>query len=786
MICVEVVVITNTADGSYDLSLQSEALIIRGGSAADAITAGSGADVITGGAGADAILGGAGADTITGSEGADSLLGGTGDDTLVAEGTDTLIDGGANTDTVQFGAAVATGDLADTELADVEVVVITNAGHAVYDLSAQTEALTIFGGGGNDTILVGSSLADTISGGAGDDIIAYGSSELFIALANDQVTDTIDGGTGTDTVRIAGGINIQDDDDLARAESIEALAAASGSSTVVHSVIINDNGRLNDVRRIDLSGSSAADATAVVTLTGVTRDMTLVGVAAGASTLTAGSGTDTLSGGTGNDKLFGADGNDTLVAGNGDDTLNGGSGTDSLNGGAGNDIYDFASSAEFIDNVSLNGVLDVFADASGTDTVRIMGAITVDGDDSLSGATNIEVLAAANSASASTHSIIVQNDAALGAIRTFDLSGSENSGSQATITLNSGITIGVTVIGVATGRSIITTEAGVDTVTGGTGNDTIATGEGNDTILAKDGIDILNGGDGNDLYLYETSAQFVNNAELAVVDTINEVAGLGSADVVRVTGGINISVGASLAKAEQVERLEAASQSGAITHAITINTDARLNDFRVIDLSGSSGATAQARVDLTGVTVGVTMVGTGGVDTLVGGGGFDTLTGGAGADRFGYRLDTDLGTSGLFNSTTNRGDTIIDFVSGTDDVRLTGSYLTGSMTGTTANDATSFAFGAGLDLDAAGTGTDTVLVFNGVTDQTSLSALQAAIGTITNETAGDERIFVFNGGSNAVMYKFTAITADNLLSANELQILANFNTTLGTGDFIFS
>jgi hypothetical protein len=92
-----------------------------------------------------------------------------------------------------------------------------------------------------------------------------------------------------------------------------------------------------------------------------------------------------------------------------------------------------------------------------------------------------------------------------------------------------------------------------------------------------------------------------------------------------------------------------------------------------------------------------------------------------------------------------------------------------------------------LDLDAAGTGTDTVLVFNGVTDQTSLSALQAAIGTITNETAGDERIFVFNGGSNAVMYKFTAITADNVLSANELQILANFNiATLGTGDFIFS
>jgi hypothetical protein len=109
------------------------------------------------------------------------------------------------------------------------------------------------------------------------------------------------------------------------------------------------------------------------------------------------------------------------------------------------------------------------------------------------------------------------------------------------------------------------------------------------------------------------------------------------------------------------------------------------------------------------------------------------------------------------------------------------------MTGTTADDATSFAFGAGLNLDAAGTGTDTVLVFNGVTDQTSLSALQAAIGTITNEAVGDERIFVFNGGSNAVMYKFTAITADNVLSANELQILANFNiATLGTGDFIFS
>jgi hypothetical protein len=82
-----------------------------------------------------------------------------------------------------------------------------------------------------------------------------------------------------------------------------------------------------------------------------------------------------------------------------------------------------------------------------------------------------------------------------------------------------------------------------------------------------------------------------------------------------------------------------------------------------------------------------------------------------------------------------------------------------------------------------------LLITNGAATATlndlfDIADLQTAIST-TNETAGEERILVFNAGDNtAVMYKFTADGTANI-TADELQFMARFAVNLATSDFVF-
>ncbi|MFO0291703.1 MAG: beta strand repeat-containing protein, partial [Rhodospirillales bacterium] len=247
---VEVVEIANAAAGSYDFSVQTEALTISGGSAND---------------------------TITGGTAADRLLGGDGDDVLVATDTDALIDGGSGTsDTVVFRAAVSSANLASTELVNVEAVAIANTSAASYDFSVQTEALTIAGGGANDTITGGSG-ADSLIGGGGNDLLV--ASDLDAA---------IDGGDGTDTVRFAA--------------SVAASNLASADLVNVEVVVI---------------GNAAAGS---YDFSAQTEPLTISGGSAG----------DTITGGGGAVTLLGLTGDDVLVACDLDGRIDGGIGIDTV------------------------------------------------------------------------------------------------------------------------------------------------------------------------------------------------------------------------------------------------------------------------------------------------------------------------------------------------------------------------------------------------------------------------------------------------------------------------
>ncbi len=288
------IVLAKRAAGFYDFKVQEENLIISGTAYADSIIGGVGANSISGLAGLDSLVGGEDNDTLSGGDGhdtlegglgSDKLIGGAGNDVLAADDSDALIDGGTGSDKVQFADGIFAANLLDKDLVNVEVVEITNIGDASYDFSAQTEALTIRGDIGNDSITGGKGV-DQLYGGDGDD-------EL---VARD--TDArIDGGAGEDTVKFSTAVSVRNlsDFDLV---GIEAVAITSkGNARYDFSV---------QTESLEIDGGTGKD--------------TIIGGIASDS-ITGGGGADSLSGGAGNDTITGGVGNDTLTGGRGADTF---------------------------------------------------------------------------------------------------------------------------------------------------------------------------------------------------------------------------------------------------------------------------------------------------------------------------------------------------------------------------------------------------------------------------------------------------------------------------------
>lgn len=214
---------------------------IEGGGDDDTIFGGDGADTLRGGDGNDSIgsfsgtdngddliYGDAGNDNIISGWGNDTVYGGTGNDTLIGHaGTDYLYggddedqfwitddhetvhvwggEGGSDNDQLWFSNFTTTqgvevtfsntgagsfnflGTVGTGTFAELEGLGGTSYADTI-DLSADTGGMSIWGGGGEDTVTGGSS-ADTIDGGADDDRIDAG-------LGDDAIT----GGTGDDTL----------------------------------------------------------------------------------------------------------------------------------------------------------------------------------------------------------------------------------------------------------------------------------------------------------------------------------------------------------------------------------------------------------------------------------------------------------------------------------------------------------------------------------------------------------------------------------------------------------
>lgn len=188
-------------------------------------------NTLTGSVQRETINGFDGADTINGGGGIDTLNGGAGNDTIILSGSGAIIDGGADTDTLQLNSGSfsvgsvssmeaialfggATLNLTDTQFATGfnlfsnlsgtgTIAVNLQAGGSTLNARGMAVSLgsainfLVNGNIGTDVIKIALGAAGNLSGGAGSDIIVGG----------DQV-DTINAGSEIDKIRGGGGADI--------------------------------------------------------------------------------------------------------------------------------------------------------------------------------------------------------------------------------------------------------------------------------------------------------------------------------------------------------------------------------------------------------------------------------------------------------------------------------------------------------------------------------------------------------------------------------------------------
>ena len=297
---------TAAAGVTITLSAQIENFTITGSANANSITGGSGADTIVGAQNDTLLNGGGGTDTlqvganftstgdgqianienvvltsavtlnlsnqtegftITGSAAADSITAGGGNDIIVGADSDTLLAGGAGSDTLSVGTNFTS--VSNAQITGIENVLLTAA--ATLNLSNQTEGFTITGSAG----------ADSITGGSGADTI--------IGAQNDTL---LDGGANNDTLNVGANFTNINNAQIANIENVLLTAAATLNLNL-------------QTEGFNINGSSG-------------------GIANGADTIIGGSGADTINGQGGNDTLTGNGGADQfrLRTNGGTDTIN--------------------------------------------------------------------------------------------------------------------------------------------------------------------------------------------------------------------------------------------------------------------------------------------------------------------------------------------------------------------------------------------------------------------------------------------------------------------------------
>jgi uncharacterized delta-60 repeat protein len=203
---------------------------------------------------------------------------------------------------------------------DVTNGVTTTFTFSVGNSAGQVNKINIQMSGGNDTVLITSSVKNgtagipvTVAGNDGNDNITTGPGNDVLSGGNGN--DTMDGGVGNDLM--TGGANTDTTNYSNRTGALRITLESAANDGEV------GIGEADNVQTEEVIGGAGND-----TITGSSLQ-DFLGGGGGADSLTGGSGNDELIGSSGSDKMFGQNGDDYLHAQNNDqDTVNGGTNTD--------------------------------------------------------------------------------------------------------------------------------------------------------------------------------------------------------------------------------------------------------------------------------------------------------------------------------------------------------------------------------------------------------------------------------------------------------------------------
>jgi Ca2+-binding RTX toxin-like protein len=302
-------VVVNSPNGYY-LGENVENLTLQGntpfgvGNALD--------NLITGNNQGNFLIGGRGNDTLAGGGGTDMLVGGDDNDVFRINqnaGLDIVGDfktGADQLDLSAYGFSSYAG-LPATQWRQQGQDALLDLGGGNVALLVGVDLVTLgfdtIPGGANDSIIIGTSVAETIDAGAGNDVIVAGDGNDRLLGGNGD--DILSGGLGQDTMLGGLGDDIYIVDDVG---DVVTEGASEGTDTVTSSnVSINFTGSAWDnLDNIVLFGTQNLNATGNILANSITGN-------AGNNTLDGGAGNDTLIGGAGADMLTGGADSDVFI-----------------------------------------------------------------------------------------------------------------------------------------------------------------------------------------------------------------------------------------------------------------------------------------------------------------------------------------------------------------------------------------------------------------------------------------------------------------------------------------
>jgi len=645
------------SNGTINSSDNSEEKLTFVGSGATkvlTVTGGAGADAITTGTKNDIIDGGAGADTITSSGGNDNIKGGAGNDTFVFTTTltkDDVIDGGDGTDTLSVTALDAVSLVGVT---NVETLSFSGSATVSSDLSFDTIDISSATGDAV-TFATGYTKATTVKVAAGDSVINSAKLNLTVTglatnfetadstivtgsstATNDSVSITADGST-VDTRSLITNVNtitvVDGGDSITGVES--STNNLSGDDFTINltsyaTALTLDASALDAANKDDNGGDgkiTEADASA--------EKLVITGASSKALTATGGGSNDTIVGSSDSaagDTLKGGDGADTFSMGVGNLTY-----LDTIDGGAGTDIITVAQDVSDVDFMNVTNIETLTIDENGT-SINTLGAYV-------------------------------------------------NNSGLATVNLDPTHAATIRANGTSGNINYVVTNSVTDTledVQAGLGDDTLTvTG----TVQLK-ANDTFNGGAGTDTVLINNSGAATIIANLANITNVEKIVvkdndggdtvGSEDADAISITidgAGSGLGTDNGVDNADVALEIDASvitDSNDAVTYILSDIGDKDYS-FTVKDGAGNADYTGSGVVDTVFGYAGDDVISTGagddvvdggtGADTITGGTGQDTLTGGAGKDIFKFAL-------GSSETTTAKPDTITDFSTGNDTVRI--------------------------------------------------------------------------------------------------------------------